>query len=327
MSIVQTNERLPWHQSAWRQFEQAIAAQTLPHAWLIHGPQGVGKFHLARQFAQLLLCESPGAKAACDVCRSCKQWHLATHPDYFQLSPEEDKKIINVDGVRRLGEFIYTTRHYAARKVALIHPVQDLNVNAANALLKTLEEPPAATVLILVGTQISRLPATVQSRCRQLPIARPASRVALDWLRQKTTNQATESILGIVLGAPLTALQMLQDETWREREGRWREALPRILQQGSSIITLTESLSDSDELAGFLQWLDMQCRLALKGGLSRSAPEGLLRDLTPLQLLRLADDIQHTQKLLDKTLRWNWQAAGLLYDLKLGQSQPVGAAR
>lgn len=323
MNSLERRERLPWHDSAWAQFESALQRGTMPHAWLIHGPNGVGKHHLALQFAQQLICEN---NSACGHCRSCIQFNAGCHADYCSLGLEEDKEIISVDAIRRLTEFIYTTRQVSNYHVALIHPAQALNINAANALLKTLEEPPPAAVILLVGSQVSRLPATILSRCRQLPIARPAANVAADWLQTKVGNHdataMTANLLAMAQGSPLTALDWLQSD-WQARETRWMNGIDNLLKSGGSVIAFSDTLTDMEEHRLFIQWLDTHCRLALAAKLGHQPYHGVLRAMENAQLVRVSDEIRQVQRYLEKPLRWNWQAASLVYDMKLTAPKPT----
>ena len=157
---------LPWHTV---EFERILAETTsLPHAILIQGRHGIGKAAFAHTLAQALLCESPEPSgAACGRCAACHWLDAGTHPDYRQIEPESfaeadaeeqggDKKKaslqIVIDQIRVLPEFIGISSHRGGPKVVLIHPAEALNINAANALLKSLEEPPARTYFCLLYT-------------------------------------------------------------------------------------------------------------------------------------------------------------------------------
>ncbi len=190
----------------------------LPHALLLQGPRGVGKAMLADRFAQSLLCEIPGPSgAACGRCGACGWYTAGNHPDLRRVSPlvdeegggkaERTRREIKIDQIRALSDFVGIGAHRAGRKLILIDPAEALNGPAANALLKTLEEPPGNTVFLLVCGKAGALPATVRSRCVAFSVARPEPAAALDWLREALP--AEEGVLAQWLaladGAPLRA--------------------------------------------------------------------------------------------------------------------------
>lgn len=203
---------LSWQQGLWRRLSDDIRAQRIPHALLISGIRGIGKRALAERLTQTLLClkRPPEATEPCGDCRSCRQFSAATHPDYCVLEPG-DSGAIKIDEIRRLSEFFQRTKHLSGYKIACLVRAEQMTVNAANALLKTLEEPPERCVLVLLCDRPSGLPATVRSRCRALALTRPDPAAALDWLRQQpVANRSSdpERLLALTAGAPLAALEL-----------------------------------------------------------------------------------------------------------------------
>lgn len=235
------DEALPWHQSLWRQLRQRRAGGRLPHALLLAGPAGLGKGMFARRLAQALLCETPDAEDdACGRCRSCRLFQTGGHPDYRVIQPEEDKKtgesdssagdigearakkkkstVIKIEQIRDLCAFLGLTAQYGGYKIALLEPADRLNINAANSLLKTLEEPPGAAMLLLVTAQPARLPATVRSRCQRIHFEWPSPLVAVPWLAARIKSDVEpETLLQSAGGAPLIALSDADGERWRRR--------------------------------------------------------------------------------------------------------------
>jgi DNA polymerase-3 subunit delta' len=157
-----------WLQPGRNQLQQMIRQGRLPHALLISGSEGLGKRMLADWLAGTLLCEqSHGDVSACGQCSACGWFDNGWHPDLLRLEPEEAGKAIKVDQVRRLGASLGMTSHSGGYKITIVQPADAMNVNAANSLLKTLEEPTANTLLILLTATPGRLPATILSRCQR----------------------------------------------------------------------------------------------------------------------------------------------------------------
>lgn len=201
-------ELLPWHASVWTGLRAQLQAEALPHALLVTGLPGVGKRRLSFMLGTALLCESRRQDGlGCGDCRSCRQLGQGVHPDFFLVAPEEEGKQIKVDQVRRLIDRLSLKSQYGGYRIGLIDPADRMNAAAANALLKTLEEPPAGIVLLLTAARPSALPATVRSRCRRLELAPPPPSVAAEWLRAQAAPGA-EDVLGLAAGAPLRALDL-----------------------------------------------------------------------------------------------------------------------
>jgi DNA polymerase III subunit delta' len=192
---------------AWTEAERAAltAAQRagrLPHALLIHEAPGAGGDWLAHWAAQLALCER-GVQAPCGSCNACRRARAWQHPDLLRVAPLEESRQIRIEQVRDLAADLALTSHAGGYKVAILTPADSLNRFAANALLKTLEEPPPRTLLILVATQPSRLPATVLSRCQRLRVRAPTRAEAVAWLTAVRGEGPWAAALAVVGEAPL----------------------------------------------------------------------------------------------------------------------------
>jgi DNA polymerase-3 subunit delta' len=205
----------PWLTPPFEQLRRARAAGRLPPALLIHQDRGSGGELLARCAAQLALCSAE--PAPCGVCRNCRLFQASQHPDFYVLTPLEDSKQIRVEQVRELSEQLALTSHGGEVTVALITPADTMNANAANALLKTLEEPRPGVLLILLTASPSSLPATVLSRCQRLRVSAPTRRASLAWLAERAGPGPWATVLEVLGEAPFEALALDPSEMARLR--------------------------------------------------------------------------------------------------------------
>jgi len=150
------------HQAVEQRFASSIERGSMHHAWLLHGLKGVGKFTLAERLAGMLLCES---HTACGVCHSCKMLAAGSHPDVYRVGLLEKKRDISIDQVRELLTFLSLSGAESEKRVVILDQAERLNNQAANALLKGLEEPSPGSLLLIVCADVEKLPATVRSRC------------------------------------------------------------------------------------------------------------------------------------------------------------------
>jgi DNA polymerase-3 subunit delta' len=263
-----------WNEPILEQFKARLAR--LPHALLVHGAPGVGKLALAEHMAQLLLCEhAEAARRPCGACDACRWFALGNHPDFRRIEPEALAKTpveaeegeegaaeasparrtkqpslqIRIEQVRELADFLNLRSHRGRLRIALVHPAEDMNENAANALLKGLEEPPAGAVFILVSHRPARLLPTIRSRCVAMAVPLPAKEAALKWLAAQNVKDA-ERWLAYAGGAPLRALRYAAEAPLLERMLQ----SPGIVEDRDGIERLTEALQKiayDRALAGF----------------------------------------------------------------------------
>ncbi|MBU2546311.1 MAG: DNA polymerase III subunit delta' [Pseudomonadota bacterium] len=220
---------LPWHQPLWERLQQRRQASNLPHALLLAGDAGLGKQIFAKQFAHVLLCSQPLVGGTpCQQCHACHLMAAETHPDFHLVQPEAEGKAIKIDQVRALIEYSYKTPQISAWKVIVIAPADAMNINAANALLKTLEEPVSNTQLLLVTARPMALLATIRSRCQALQFKTPDSSTAFQWLRNQQEDVSEEQVrilFHLAQKAPLRALNFIRSEEWEFRAQLFSEWL------------------------------------------------------------------------------------------------------
>ena len=231
---------LPWQAALWKQL---AGRRQHAHAYLLHGPQGIGKRILAERLMALLLCQRPADGQACGQCKACQLLAAGTHPDHYVLEPEEADKPIKIDQVRDLVGFVVQTAQLGGRKVVLLEPAEAMNLNAANALLKSLEEPSGDTVLLLISHQPSRLLPTIKSRCVQQACPLPDHKQSLVWLRQSLPEldaDTLEALLALAAGSPLAA-QRLHAQGVLDQRALVVEGVKKLIKRQQSPSQLAEA--------------------------------------------------------------------------------------
>ncbi|MFV8817305.1 DNA polymerase III subunit delta' [Haliea sp. E17] len=212
VQLPEVSPPLPWQYPAWEQLARQIEGATLPHALMLVAPRYTGKERFATALARLLLCEQPDGGLNCGRCRACQLTAAGSHGDFHWLGPEGKAQVIKVDSVRHAVSLASKTATHGRAKVIVFSPVEAMNVNAANALLKCLEEPTPETYMLLLAAQPHRIPATVRSRCQQLRLPAPQREQSLAWLDSATGARGeSEKWLDLADGRPLLAQQLYSD--------------------------------------------------------------------------------------------------------------------
>lgn len=244
----------PWHLSQWQDLGHLLEHQKLPHAIMLAGPKDIGKGQLARALAYRILCESPVDGLACGHCRGCELNKAGTHPDLASLSPEEGSRVIKVDQVREVTQFLSKTSQQGGYKLVVIDPTEAMNGNAANALLKSLEEPSANTLLLLVCHNPSAVLPTIRSRCQIRLLPLPAKESLINWLSPllPASSPKADDLLIQAGGAPLAALALLNGDQIEKRERRLQDWIKLTLGQLSAI-EIAADWQDEDGLV-VLEW-------------------------------------------------------------------------
>ena len=276
---------IPWNQELWNDLIKRYHGAGLPHASLLLGNEGTGRRPLAFKMAKFLLCQAVDKKTAkyndsCNQCHSCKLMNAGSHPDYFICDQEAKGKQIKIDTVRKLNDFLSKTPQISACQVVQVYPLEAMNPNASNALLKTLEEPSGESYLLLMAERLGTVLPTIRSRTQRINLHPPKTEQALAWLTQRLPNASAED-LALALrqcgGGPLKA------ERWL-REG--------LLEQDATYITLMQKW-----LSGQQQLQDISKALA-KYELSDTINwwTGLSLDIMKLGMGADATQISHPQQ-------------------------------
>jgi DNA polymerase III subunit delta' len=244
------NERM-WsiigHTAALAALERALSAERPPHAWLFSGPEGVGKAAVALEFAAALNCT--GDQRPCGECRNCRDTLARRHTDVELVAPggicdEPDHKEhtesrdLRICQIRRVEHLLSLSPYSGTRRVAIIDAADTLHTEAANAFLKTLEEPPPGSIIILLVERDERLPETIMSRCQRLPF-RPIERqtIARVLIERGATPEDAEAIAAAASGRLGWALKALED--------------PRLLEERSEMLDEALHLAHAGRAARF----------------------------------------------------------------------------
>ena len=281
-----------WLTSTMTELSQQFNEGRLPHGLLLVGHPGNGASQFSMHLAQRLLCLAKD-KQPCGRCKSCLLLASGHHPDLKIVEPEGKSQTIKVEAIRDVIRRATETAQQGGNKVVWLKSAETMNVNAANALLKVLEEPPENTFLLVQAAQMARLLPTVRSRCRIVQLAQPVRSDALSYLAtHNQLNQPGEVLLSMVSGRPLDALELTQEQidTWFDVERKFVE--------NQSFTELSQFLA-KQELSQILEqamlWVDTALRAQrdLKSESDAVSPKmmDILRRVESVSLFRFRDYI------------------------------------
>lgn len=243
----------PWLAATWHKLAEALTLDRLPHALLITGPGGIGETDLAFALAELVLCAAKQGPQACGRCKSCGLLAANSHPDLVIITPEEQATAIKVDAVRAVSEFVANTPQQGTYKVVLVEPAEAMNLNAANALLKNLEEPTGRTLFILVSHRPMLLLPTIRSRCSLWSLPMPEAAEAEAWLTRNQVDAACAK-LARAGGSPLRALAWDAEGVFAQAD-KAVEVLAQFLLGRLGLAAAVKALSGYQLLWLLDQWL------------------------------------------------------------------------
>ena len=301
---------MPWQEAQWQPLIRNMHSGRLPHALLLRGAPGIGKGTFAKALGWRVLCNETSGLYACGHCKSCALIQAGNHPDLLHIEPEAVGKPIKIDAIRQVNLFARKTAQQGGQRVIIINPAEAMNINAANALLKSLEEPGGNTVFILVSARSADMLPTIRSRCQMVTLPMPEPALAKNWLAQHIADpQLVEQLLSLASGSPMLARAMFDDNTLALR-GRLINALPELFRGNLTPVEMAKEWQNGD-LVELLTWMGSWLDDAVK--LQLTADESVIanRDLTRMlgyfakkakasQLMRLRDRImQQRQQLLD----------------------------
>ena len=214
----------PWQKSLWKFIFERYQQKRLPSAFLFEGAKGIGKTDFSRALAALLLCQSNEQDKHCEKCDACHLLKSGTHPDFICIAGEGSSKTIKIDQIRALNEEIFKTAYFQkGYRVVIIEAAHHLNIAAANALLKTLEESPLKVFFMLLTDSPYRISMTIRSRCERMKFSKPPTALAESWLKNQLSPEVMEQysiefLLRLTHNSPLEAQSLIENKTlhWRE---------------------------------------------------------------------------------------------------------------
>ena len=262
------------HEETKERLQTLLREGRVPHALLFSGPRGIGKRMLAVATAAALLCKSPKDGLACGVCESCRALAAGTHPDFYAVLPEKAGKAarsIKIEQIRELRAEAARRPRLSARRTVLLDDVETMNDAAANALLKTLEEPPGDTVFFLVtGARQALLP-TIVSRCTGVRFAPLNDEAMAQVLTEHgVSEELLKPLIALAEGSAGRALRLFEEDALSLREDAMTtlEHLPQMTPE--DVFSLGEQLGamDRERLSEWLRYFRMLRRdlLAIYGG-------------------------------------------------------------
>jgi len=264
--------KFPWHQKTWDKFSAARSRKHLPHALLVTGEDGIGKREFAKKLVKSLLCHQPANNQPCEQCNGCKTYIAEANPDFMEIQVAEDKKQISVDQIRALSQFITLSRSFSAYRVILLHPVEAMNVNAANSLLKSLEEPAENTVIILLATTVNQILPTIKSRCQLLSLPNPTRQQAVEWLQENAPEMKdVQTRLDLSFDRPLLALKANDSDINQAAE--FGADILQVLEEKTSITEVAkkwEKAQHKNLIDWQLSWLQALIKGELTGVIETS---------------------------------------------------------
>lgn len=299
----------PWQGEQWDSLLRLHQNDRMPHAIMLNGPADVGKHQFALALAQLVLCLDPLGGYGCGRCKSCRLLAAESHPDLLSVEPEEAGKAIKIDQVRAARDFVTKTSQQGGWKVAVIDPAEAMNVNAANALLKSLEEPSANTLLILICHRVSGVPATIRSRCRMMPFSVPSMDQGLSWLSQVVASDSNPQwLLEQAGGKPLLALKLVEGDLLEQR-ANFDELLDQVASGSLSPVVAAEKCSRLNA-AELLEWLISRVSGSIRNQLGDKASRPLFgyHDRLVTARREILGSSNPNLQLLWETLLLDWQS-------------------
>ena len=325
---VELPTMFPWQREV---LERALALKQenrLPQAVMLETASDYQMDDLARYISMLLLCDQPQNLSLCGICEACRMMSAGTYADFSLVTLEVDTKSkklnknIKIEQIRNLIHELHLTRKYSRLKIAVIYPAEAMNKSSANALLKTLEEPAAGVLLLLVTRNPGRIPITLRSRCQSWTIDPADQQASLEWLTDQGGDAKTAAqYLQYASGDPLLAMD-LQQQNYAQRVDSFKSSLTAFLRGGKSVSELCKNLL-SGEVSVSRRLIEMTlkaycykaCGIDSTGGSTASMPSTVEWSRAQ-ELLDLQRRAQQQLQVEENNLDFQLQLEDVLISLK-----------
>ncbi|MCG9647186.1 DNA polymerase III subunit delta' [Vibrio brasiliensis] len=248
------NDLYPWLTDLWQEWQASLQADRFPNASLVVASQGMGVEQLVDNFSRAVMCQNYPAES-CGFCHSCQLMESNSHPDFHVIRPEKEGKTITVEQIRQCNRLAQESSQLSGSRLFVIYPVEAMNESAANALLKTLEEPSASCLFLLVTHRSHSLLPTITSRCQQWHLTAPESQSVATWLSAQSVGDVPAYAAHINGNAPLATLEFVK----QDKVSRYLELESQFIalcqQQGDVAKLAKELASQPDESLNWLWYL------------------------------------------------------------------------
>lgn len=322
------------HERAKLLLQAAIARDRLAHAYLFHGTDRIGKRLLATRLAQALLCDNPTSSSgtdSCGQCRSCRQIDAQIHPDFtvIRSDPEQATPQIKIEQIREIEQQLIYRPLIGDRKICLIDEADRMTIGAANALLKTLEEPPDHSLFLLISSRAAALPVTIRSRCQAVRLTPPArTQIEAAVILRRSLPPADARFLAILSEGQLGRALEWDVEAEKARRQELASLLtPPALRSEGTLLATAESLAKADRAGEALGWLQSWLRDMLMLAVTRTSDDMLDPDRLGAQmslastldvdaLLDLLDEIDQLERQAQRHLNLHMALENILLRVK-----------
>tara|TARA_B100000700_G_scaffold211576_1_gene232575 strand:+ start:8651 stop:9640 length:990 start_codon:yes stop_codon:yes gene_type:complete len=225
------------------------------HSYIFEGREGIGKKSFALDFAKSLLCLSSTKNKSCNDCKACYFFDEQTHPDFYQINLEKDKTQISINQIRSIQQPLYESPFLGGNKVFLIHPLQALNKEAFNTILKNLEEPPKNSYFLLITDAYHSIPLTIKSRSIKINLNNPHKDEVKKWLKSKGVKENIDMCINFAKQRPMIALKLSTLDIKNIRSDFIRD-ISILIKTGKNILEISESwIKNEEEFLIKIEWM------------------------------------------------------------------------
>jgi len=310
----------PWFKNELESLSNLFLRQSLPHALLLTSAGGLGTANIVQHLSRLMLCHQPSIsnqQGGCGQCKSCLLFQAGSHPDVHSVTFEEGKKQLRVDQIRSASQFIQKTPQQGRNKIVIIEPADQMNLQAANALLKSLEEPPEGTFLVLITDRPMSLLPTIRSRCFKMALTPPTPEIQSRWLSQKIQDaDVLNMLMAVCEGQPCKAME-LYDGDGLEVRAKLHEDLESLLSSKLSSVEVASKwnrLPINEVMSWLSLWMTDACRFigskgqtSLRDPLTGKVVKYTIKNANADSIFTLTDYILETKAKFDNQANLNQQ--------------------